>query len=54
METGGRFALEEVEVRMILKEYFEDLYNIDSQKQVAIQMCGLIGFREATRECMWI
>ena len=42
---GGnrRFALEEVEVRRISKEYFENLYNIDNQKQVAIHICGFDG-----------
>ena len=35
-------VLEEVEVRMIWKEYYEDLYNIDNQEQVAIPMCGFV------------
>ena len=30
---------------LIWKEYFEDLYNIDTQKQVAVHMCGFDGFR---------
>ena len=30
----------EDEVRRIWKEYFEDLYNVDNQKQVAVHMCG--------------
>ena len=29
----------EDELQRIWKEYFEDLYNIDTQEQVAIQMC---------------
>ena len=29
---------------MILKDYFEDLYNIDTQKQVAVHMCTFDGF----------
>ena len=27
-------------MRKIWKEYFEDLYNIDTQEQVAVHMCG--------------
>ena len=27
-------------MRRISKEYFEDLHNIDTQEQVAVQMCG--------------
>ena len=30
----------EDEVRKVWKEYFEDLYNMDTQEQVAIHMCG--------------
>ena len=33
----------EDEVQRIWKEYFEDLYNIDTQKQVAVHMCGFDG-----------
>ena len=29
----------------ILKMYFEDLYNIDTQEKVAVNMCGFDGFR---------
>ena len=29
----------------IWKEYFEDLYNIDSQGQVAVHMCGFDGIQ---------
>ena len=29
-DENGRLALEEVKVRRIWKEYFEDLYNIDT------------------------
>ena len=28
----------EIEVRRIWKDYFEDLYNIDTHEQVAVQM----------------
>ena len=30
-------------MRRIWKEYFKDLYNIDTQEQVAVQMCGFDG-----------
>ena len=33
-------TLGEDERRRILKEYFEDLYNIDTQEQVAVHMRG--------------
>ena len=38
-------VLEEAEVRRIWKGYYEDLYNIDTQKQVAVYMCGFDGVR---------
>ena len=44
-DGNGRLALEEVVVRRIWKEYFEDLYNTDTQEQVAIHMCGFDGAR---------
>ena len=37
-DINGRFAQREDEVRKILKEYFEDLYNTDTQEEVAIHM----------------
>ena len=42
---NGRLAQGEEEVRRIWKEYFEDLYNIDTQKEVAVHMCGFDGIR---------
>ena len=36
----GRLAPGEVKVQRIWKEYFEDLYNIDTQEQVAVHMHG--------------
>ena len=36
---------QEDEVRRIWKEYFEDLYNIDTQEQDAVHMCGCDGNR---------
>ena len=47
-DGNGRLALEEVEVQRIWKEYFEDLYNIDTLKKVASKCVPLLGFREAT------
>ena len=35
-----RLALGEDEVPGIWKEYFEDLYHIDTQEQVAVHRCG--------------
>ena len=42
MQQNGNRNLSqgEDEVRRIWKEYFEDLYNIDIQEQVAVYMCG--------------
>ena len=33
-------VLKETEVQRIWKEYYEDLYNIDTQELVAVHMCG--------------
>ena len=33
------------EVQRIWKEYYEDLYNIDTQEQVAVHMFGFDGVR---------
>ena len=38
-DGNGRLAQGEIEVQRIWKEYFEDLYNIDTQEQVAVHMC---------------
>ena len=32
-------------VGRIWQEYFEDLYNVDTQKQMAVYMCGFDGIR---------
>ena len=37
-DGNGRLAQGEDEVRRIWKEYFEDLYNIDTQEQVAVHI----------------
>ena len=36
-------VLEEDEVRRIWKEYYEDLYNMDTQEQVTVHMCDIDG-----------
>ena len=40
MDRNGRLVQGEDEVRRIWKEYFENLYNVDTQEQVAVHMCG--------------
>ena len=40
---GGQHK--EDEVQRIWKEYFEDLYTIDTQEQVAIHMCDFDGIQ---------
>ena len=47
-DGNGRLAQEEDEVRRIWMEYFEDLYNIDTQEQVAVYMCGFDGIRRGS------
>ena len=44
-DENRRLALEELEVRSTWKEYFEDLYNIDTQELVAVHMCSFDGVR---------
>ena len=46
-DENGRLAVEETEMRRILKEYYEDLYNIDIQEQVAVHICGFDGVRRS-------
>ena len=40
-DGNGRLEQGEDEVRKVWKEYFEDLYNIDTQKQVAVNTHGI-------------
>ena len=42
-DGNGSLVLEEHEVRRIWKDYFEDLFNIDTQEQVAAHICGFNG-----------
>ena len=46
-DENGKLALEEDDVRRIWKEYFEDLYNIDTHEQVTVHICG---FDEVRRD----
>ena len=39
-DRNGRLSQGEEEVRRIWKGYLEDLYNIDTQDQVSVHMCG--------------
>ena len=41
----GRLAQGEDELQRIWKEYFEDLYNIDTQEEVPVHKCGFDGIR---------
>ena len=38
-DINGRLTLGDHEVRRIWKDYIEDLYNIDTQEQVAFTCC---------------
>ena len=40
---NGRLVLEKAEVRRIWKQHYEDLYNLDTQEQVAVHMYGFDG-----------
>ena len=46
-DGNGRLAQGEDEVRKIWKEYFEDLYNIDTHKEGAVHVCGLDGIKRS-------
>ena len=44
-DGNGILAQGEEEVRRIWKKYFEDLYDIDTQEQITVPMCGFDGIR---------
>ena len=44
-DGNGRLTLKEDKARKIWKDYFEDVYNIDTQGQVAVYMCGFDGIQ---------
>ena len=39
-DENWRLAVGEEQVQMTWKNYFEDLYNMDTQEQVVVPMCG--------------
>ena len=39
-DGNGRLVLGQDKVRRIWNDDFKDLYNIDTQEQVAVHMCG--------------
>ena len=39
-DGNGKLIVAEYKVKRIWKDYFEDLYNMDIQEQVAVNMCG--------------
>ena len=43
--VNGRLAQGEDEAKKICKQYFEDLYNIDTQEEVAAPMCDFDGIQ---------
>ena len=43
MDRNGKLAPGENDVRRIWKDYFEDLYDIDTQEQVAVHICCFDG-----------
>ena len=47
-DINWKLAQGEDEVRGIWKEYFEDMYNIDTQEQVQSTCVALMRFREET------
>ena len=44
-DGNGMLARGEEKMRRIWKEYFKDLYNIDTQEQGAVHMCVFDGIR---------
>ena len=48
-DGNGRLALEEAEVCSILKKYYEDLYNIDSQEFDGVQRGNHFGGKPIRR-----
>ena len=44
-DGGGRLALGEDEVQRLWNGYFEDLYNVDTEEQVVVHICGFDGIQ---------
>ena len=49
-DGNGRLAQGKDEVQKIWKNYFEYLYNIDTQEQVAVHMCVFDGIQSQLEE----
>ena len=47
-DKNGRLAQRQDEVQRIWKKHFGDLYNIDTQEQEVVHMCGFDGIRRRT------
>ena len=45
IKDGNERLAQEEEVRRIWKEYFGDMYNIDTKEKVTVHMCGFDGIR---------
>ena len=45
-DENGRLGVGEDEAQRIWKDYFEDLYNIYTQEQVAVNMCWFDGIQK--------
>ena len=45
-DKNGRLAQGEDKVQRIWNEYFEDLYNIDTQEHMKVHMCCFDGIRK--------
>ena len=39
-DGNGRLPMEEDELRRVWKDHLDDIFNIDTQEQVAVHMCG--------------
>ena len=46
-DGNGKLVLGEDEVQRIWKDYFEDLYNVDTQEQGTVHMCGFDGVQRS-------
>ena len=44
-DRNVRLELGEDGVRRISQDYFEDLYSIDTQEQIAVHVCGFYGVK---------
>ena len=47
-DGNGRLAMDEDKVERNWKDYFKDLYNIETQEQLAVHMCGFNGVQRGS------